>query len=421
MKLSASYDSDFPTESIRFINMGVVTRSSDDAIQRGVVDVDAGVITRVESIDDNSPVLDDASGRHIIDLRDHWLAPGLINCHDHLFNKRVRQAIPGVSMGELRRRINGQSDSLLAIEALRNAGEQLYNGVIAVRDLGVRNGVAFAVRDAISSGYATGPTILSAGSPVTMTGGHFVAMSVEADGPDAVRHAVRRQIHEGADCIKLMASGGLTGLPKERPDRVQFTVEELRAGVEEAHKAGRQVAVHAQARQAIKNAIDAGADSVEHGFYLDADLAEEMRERHVSFVPTINVPWNAVRRSRIAGDDELADYIDANVVKFHREAVKIAADAGVQIGAGTDSPGVMAEELELLVECGLSPQDAYTSATIAAARICGIDDLVGSIEVGKSADFIVTTQNPQADVSTLRDIQWVFMKGQKVRQPHTES
>lgn len=421
MKLSISHDSDFETESIRFINMGVVTKGPDDAIQRGVVDVDAGVITRVASIDDSSSLLDDASGRHVIDLRGHWLAPGLINCHDHLFNKRVRHAIPGVSMGELRRRINGQSDSLLAIEALRNAGEQLHNGVVAVRDLGVRNGIAFAVRDAINSGYATGPTILSAGSPVTMTGGHFVAMSVEADGPDAVRHAVRRQIHEGADCIKLMASGGLTGLPKERPDRVQFTVDELRAGVEEAHKAGRLVAVHAQAKQAIRNAIDAGADSVEHGFYLDADLAEEMRERNVSFVPTINVPWNAVRRSRIAGDDELADYIEANVVKFHREAVNIAAEAGVQIGAGTDSPGVMAEEIELLVECGLSSHDAFTSATIAAAQICGIGDQAGSIEVGKRADLVVTARNPQTEVSTLREVQRVFMKGREVRQPHTES
>src|SRR5690606_5902213 len=206
-----------------------------------------------------------------------------------------------------------------------NAQTVLTQGVTTVRDLGSRAGIAFAARDAFASGLTWGPRVLAAGQAVTMSGGHFARHSFETDGVVGVRAAVRRQVADGADCIKLMASGGLTGFPKEKPGHVEFGIEELSAGVEAAHAAERLTAAHAQAPEAIANAIEAGIDSIEHGFLMQPARAATLVERGVAFVPTLNTLVNTIEGMRVAGDSDLADVLEREILPGHQTAFKAAA------------------------------------------------------------------------------------------------
>jgi imidazolonepropionase-like amidohydrolase len=156
--------------------------------------------------------------------------------------------------------------SYLVLESAYQALRELYQGVTTVRDLGARHGIAVHLRNAIADGLVPGPSILAAGAAVTAKGGHFHVASCQADTADETRRAVREQLHAGADCIKLMASGGLVPVPNNKRS-VQYSVAELRAGVEEAHKPAKLVAAHAQAGQAIRSAVEASVDSIEHGVY----------------------------------------------------------------------------------------------------------------------------------------------------------
>lgn len=370
--------------------------------------VDSGRILSIGPSADPTGPHDDID---VFDAEGTWIVPGLIDCHDHLFNRGIQQIEPGIPIDIQRSRIFEASDSLLAITAMAHAQTVLTQGVTTVRDLGSRAGIALAVRDAVASGTAAGPRVLAAGQAITMTGGHFARHSLEADGADGVRAGVRRQLAAGADCIKLMASGGLTGFPKEKPGHVEFGVEELAAGVGAAHAAERRVAAHAQAPEAIANAIAAGVDSIEHGFLMDPNQALQLSERQIAFTPTLNTLVNTISGMRIAGDGDLAEILEREILPKHTAAFKAAAEAGVLIGAATDSTGLLVQELELMVELGMSAAEALRTATLNAAMICGVHSDRGVIAEGLAADLLVLTADPLREISALRRVGAVMVGG----------
>ncbi len=389
-------------------NAVIVGGDGGHSVVDATVVVQNGRIGAVGSREEALPVPDTGP---VLDLTGKWLIPGLINCHDHVFNKAVRNVRAGLPLADSRQKIFNKPDLYLVLESAFNVLQELHQGVTTICDLGSRRGMAIQLRNAIVDGLVLGPRILAAGEAVTMTGGHFYMVSRQADGPDEVRKAVREQLHAGADCIKLMASGGLTSLPSENPGQEQFTVEELQAGVEEAHKAGRRVAAHAQATLAVRNAVEAGVDSIEHGFFLDDDTVRVMRKQGTHFVPTLNVPINVVRQMRVAGDLDLVDYMEREVLAAHRDAFLRAADAGLLIAAGTDSAGLMAEELETMVDFGLSPAEALATATRDAAVVCDINSDTGTIEPGKLADMVILNENPLHDIRAVRNVVGVIRGG----------
>jgi imidazolonepropionase-like amidohydrolase len=249
-----------------------------------------------------------------------------------------------------------------------------------------------------------------------MTGGHGWFLGREADGAEAVRHAVRSELKAGAACIKLMASGGIYGHAEE-PGSPQLTVEELRVAVEEAHKAGRRVAAHAYSIEAIGNALSAGVDSIEHGSFIDRDTAGRMRESGTYLVPTMSVYRAMSERGAELGAPEYIRRKTAEVLEASREAFRLALEAGVPVAAGTDcgAPGhphgTLPEELTLMVESGASPIQALRLGTSAAADLLGLGDAVGSLGPGKRADLLAVGGDPTSEILALRDVRLVLRDG----------
>ena len=215
-----------------------------------------------------------------IDLSGFTLLPGLINCHVHLCFGAEADPV---------RALKDEPPALTALKVLRRAHETVEAGVTTVRDLGGREYVELAVRRAIAEGLFPGPRILGAGRPVCMTGGHGNFVGREADGPDDVRKAVREQLKAGVDVIKLIATGGVM-TPGVEPGSPQLTLDEMRAGVEEATKAGRRTAAHAQGSTGIADAVEAGITTIEHGIFLTDEIIAAMKRRGVFLVPTLAAP-----------------------------------------------------------------------------------------------------------------------------------
>ena len=226
------------------------------------------------------------NGHEVIDLEGRSIAPGIIDCHVHLC-------------------LDGSADpcdpcrmilsAVMTLKTARNAQLTLLAGVTTVRDMGAMNGVTLPIRNAVAEGIVPGPRILSSGRCICMTGGHGWPFGREADGEDEVRKAVREQIKAGVDVIKLMATGGVM-TPGVDPGAAQFTYEELKAGVEEAHKAGRRTASHAQGNQGVKNALRAGIDSIEHGVFLDDEAIQLFLDRKTALIPTISAPFHILEK-----------------------------------------------------------------------------------------------------------------------------
>lgn len=253
-----------------------------------------------------------------------------------------------------------------------------------------------------------------------MTGGHGWFLGREADGPDAVRRATREEMKAGAACIKLMASGGVYGQAEE-PGSPQLTVEEMSAGVEEAHKAGRKVAAHAYSVAAIGNALDAGVDSVEHGSFLNRETAGRMRDSGTYLVPTMSVYAAMSEKGPELGVPEYVRRKTAQVLEASREAFRLALELGVPVAAGTDcgAPGhphgTLPEELALMVEAGATPRQALRFGTSEAARLLGLEDELGSLKPGKRADLLAVAGDPLQNIRALSGVLLVLRDGAELR------
>jgi imidazolonepropionase-like amidohydrolase len=379
----------------------ITDAGSGYTLEDGAVVVDGGLIASVGPAGDLPP------GVRVHDLGDATLLPGLIDAHVHLVWS---------ASAEPHEVVNRESSAVTALRCAQNAALHLKAGVTTVRDVGATYGLSVDIARAVEAGILPGPGVVAAGRAIAMTGGHGWFLGREADGPEAVRHAVRSELKAGATCIKLMASGGVYGQAEE-PGSPQLTVEEMRAGVEEAHKAGRKVAAHAYSVAAISNALEAGVDSIEHGSFVDRETAERMRERGTCLVPTMSVYAAMSEKGPELGAPDYVRRKTAEVLEASREAFRLAHEVGVKIAAGTDcgAPGhphgTLSRELDLMVEAGATPAQALRYGTSAAADLLGLGDELGTLEPGKRADLLAVAGDPLQDVAALREVRMVVRCG----------
>ncbi len=320
-------------------------------------------------------------------------------------------------------------DTAIAIHNLRSA---LQAGITSVRDAcGAR--INLALRAAVRRGIFLGPRIVTAGRGLCMTGGHTAGLPGvrEVDSPAAVRQAVREERKAGADFIKLLSS--------HRTDWPELTDEEISAGVDEAHRLGLRVAIHAANSVSIRASVRAGVDTIEHGSFLDEEAAETMAQKGIVLVPTSWVKHDLA--ARLQSRDEIPagftatdpKEIEESAAWFGRcveqlpETMRIAKSFGVQIAAGTDfvmsdKPwALLPDEVAWLVRQGLTPGEAIRSATQIGAVALGLGDRLGTVEVGKCADLILVDRDPLADISALSAVTWVMKDGWPVpRSPEWE-
>jgi len=333
------------------------------------------------------------------DLQSRTLMPGLIDCHVHLRNDGV---------ADPRAQSVADTDAVAVLRSARNARRTLDAGVTTIRDCGSRNGIDFSLRVAAQQGLCDTPRLVLSGVMICMTGGHGWTLGFEADGPDGLRRAARTQIKAGADNVKLIASGGIL-TPGTEIGAPQFTVEEMTAAVEEAHAAGKTACAHAHGTTAIKNAIRAGVDSIEHGYLIDDEGIQMMLDRGTFLVATSAAVRNVVKHGVAAGiRPEVVRKAEA-AIERHVDGFKRAYKAGVRMAMGTDTGvpftdhGNNLDELAHLVEMGVPPMEAISIATSKSAELLRMSDRIGSIEVGKQADFVVVDGDPLRDITILQD------------------
>jgi imidazolonepropionase-like amidohydrolase len=359
--------------------------------------VQDGTIARV------APGNEIPSDADVLDLSSSTVLPGLIDCHVHLVFSASAYPLGDVLI---------EDDQRLLLRGVGAARQALRAGVTTVRDLGGRGGVTFRLRDAIDAGLIAGPRILAAGSPITITGGHCHFLGLEADGEAGVRVAARSQLKAGANCLKIMATGGRM-TPGTNIGRAQYSVQEIGAAVDEAARAHVTVAAHGLGTDGIRNAVQAGVNTIEHCNWLAADLtaafdeavASTMAERAIAMVPTL-VPMG---RATPAMREQIVD------------CMRRARTTGAPIAAGTDA-GVsntpfdsLPRELEILVsDLGLSPVEAIHAATGGAARAIGIAEKVGTLQAGRAADMLVVDGDPSVRITDLRAVRMVIKGGRKV-------
>ena len=336
-----------------------------------------------------------------VNLAGRTLLPGFIDCHVHLSMNAAAAPAPIVS----------PMDQMVAVlQASINALETLHGGVTTVRDCGAPHGVDFALRRAAEEGLCVTPRLLLSGRALCMTGGHgWHLIGREVDGPDQLRRAAREQLKAGADNVKLIASGGIL-TPGTNIGNPQFTIDEMKAAVEEAHFAGKTANAHAHGAEGIKRATQAGVDSVEHCYFIDPEGIDMMLARSTVLVATSAAVRNVVSYGVAAGIPRHITEKAESAIEAHVSGFKAAYKEGVRLAMGTDSGvpftrhGRNLDELIHLVDMGLSPQEAIRVATLDSARLLKLDNHIGSLDEGKCADLVVVDGNPLEDIQVLRGL-----------------
>jgi imidazolonepropionase-like amidohydrolase len=397
---------------MRWLTGGMVLDAAGERFLRGDIGVDGDRIAAVV------PAAAPESGDTVVDLDGCWLLPGLVDCHVHL-----TQPTDAPDPAAASRR----SDAEVALFTAAAARRTLAAGVTTARDVGGWNYVEMAVRDAINAGDIPGPRLSLAGrllSITTATVGYYPGMYEVADGADAVRRAVRRQLAAGADVIKVMATGAMLSSETEDARAIQFTLDELRAAVEVAHDNFRPVAAHAHARQGIVNAVEAGVDSIEHCTFADDEALEHIARAGTFVVPTICAGELLLREPGIV--EAMPDHLRQRMLEFndvHLATIRRAHELGVRIAMGTDAGtpgnhhGLNAHECVLMAtRCGLSPAESVRTATINAATLLRRQAEIGSLEVGKYADVIACANDPWDDIEELTRLVFVMKGGRIERQ-----
>lgn len=332
------------------------------------------------------------------------VTPGFFNCHVHILYPVGFKFDTQFSLMEK------------AFYAQKHCKEYLESGVTFIRVVGTEENYDLQIKEAIENHVIEGPHMYCASKVICMTGGHGWQEGIEADGKDACLKAVRTQLRSGVDLIKIMATGGVMTKGVE-PGNAQFTVDEMKVMIEEAHKAGRKTATHAQGLQGIKNALYAGIDSIEHGCFLDDECLERMKEQNTFLVPTLCAPQCIIDKGVENG---VAQYMVDKTLKVkdaHVESVKKAYEKGIPIALGTDAGTPFnyhnntAYEMELLARLNIPNMDILKMATINSARCVGVEKDYGSIEVGKQADLVCLNENPLENISNVRKINRVIQSG----------
>jgi len=357
-------------------------------------------------------------GAIAIDLSAATCLPGLIDVHTHLTSDPKDSGYAGLGVSVPREAITGA----------KNASKTLLAGFTTVRNVGAGNFTDVALRDGINEGDVPGPRMLVSGPPLGITGGHcdnnllpyefHYKEAGVADGPWAVRAKVREVVKYGADLIKVCASGGVLS-KGDQPGTPQYTVEELTAIVEEAHKLGRKVAAHAHGTQSIKDAIHAGIDSVEHSSLIDDEGIKLAKEHGTYLVFDIYNDDYILSHGAEAGMLPESIEKEKKIGRLQRENFRRAFEAGAKIAFGTDAGvyphGDNAKQFSKMVEWGMKPMDAIQAATIRAADLLGWSDKVGTLEAGHYADLVATNGDPLSDVKALESLTFVMKGGVVVK------
>jgi imidazolonepropionase-like amidohydrolase len=354
-----------------------------------------------------------AAGDTTIDLPDATLLPGLIDMHTHLTFDLNSLGYQGLGISTAREALHGA----------RNAKRTLEAGFTTVRNLGAFDYSDIALRDAINDGDVIGPRIVASGPALGITGGHcdenllppafhFQGAGV-ADGIEAVQHKVREVIKYGADVIKICATGGVLSKGDD-PNASQYTLEEMKAIVADAHRLGRRVAAHAHGAEGVRWASEAGVDSIEHGHFMDDAAIATMKKNGTYLVPTLFLTEYMQQHMKDSGVPDFSKQKMREVAAAAPVNVKKAFDAGVKVAFGTDAAvyphGLNAGEFHVYVKLGMTPLAAIQTATINASDLLGAKFNVGKLEPGKFADIIAVDGDPTKDVTILEHVKFV-MKG----------
>ncbi len=398
------------------VHAGRLIDGVGNAPQREVtVVVEGNLITAVEA-GYRAP----AAGDTVVDLRDATVLPGLWDMHVHITSEYNRGS-------QLESFTLNEGD--VALQGAYYAQKTLLAGFTTVRDLGSSMNAAIALRNAINKGFVPGPRIFAAGKAIATTGGHADPTNGWAprimgdpgpregviNGPlDAVA-AVRQRYKDGADTIKITATGGVLSVAKNGLNP-QFTEEEVRAVVATARDYGFKVAAHAHGAEGIKRAVRGGVDSIEHGTFLDDEAIRLMKEHGTFYVPTLSAGrWVADKAEDPNFFPALVRPKAAAIGPQIKGAFSRAYKAGVKIMFGTDTGvsahGDNAREFEYLVDAGMPPLEAIKAATIVPARFMDVADRMGSVERGKVADLVAVPGDPLADIRVLQRVRFVMKDG----------
>jgi imidazolonepropionase-like amidohydrolase len=391
----------------------------------GLIDPAAGTVARNQvilvkdgKIAEVGPKVNIPAGAEVIDLTNAWVMPGLMDAHTHL---TLDDLNTGAGLDAIYTR---ESSAMRALRGLRTAQDVLQAGFTTVRDVGNdANYAAVDLRDAIRRGWFTGPTILTTGKIIAPFGGQTARIPpeqgrfwlfeyIDADDKDEVRKAVRQNIYYGADAIKLVADNSA----------FYYTVEEIRAAVEESHAAGRPVSVHVMGGEAARNVILGGADSIEHGFDLSDKLLQLMKEKGTWLVGT-EFPLAHLQKLDPGGAMGPAKDLAGRIVDRLRRAYRI----GVKMAFGSDSvsnlPGknradMMLDYLDIWDAAGVPPAATLKTLTTNAALLLKVEKMRGAIAAGLAADIIATPANPLENIQALRQVKFVMKNGKVVK--HTK-
>jgi imidazolonepropionase-like amidohydrolase len=369
---------------------------------------------KVASITSNAPPMKEGI---LIDLPNATVLPGLIDAHTHL------TMTPSFGYQNLAISVPRE-----ALTGARNARVTLEAGITTVRNVGAHGYSDVALRDAVNAGDVPGPRMLVSGPALSISGGHcdqnllpyeyHATGEGQADGIEGVQHKTREIIKYGADLIKICATGGVLSKGDD-PNASQYTLEEMKAIVADAHRLGRKVAAHAHGAQGVIWASEAGVDSVEHGHLMNDEAIATLKKNGTYLVPTLYlVDWQRENATQ-ANLPEYARKKMEMVSQVGQANIKKAIAAGVKIGMGTDAAvyphGLNAHELEVYVRLGMTPLQSIQTATINDADLLGWSDKIGTIEPGKFADIIAVDGDPLEDITTLQHVKFVMKGGEVVK------
>lgn len=387
-------------------------------VRTGQMVANATILIEGERITAVGPNVAVPAGAEVVDLKNMTILPGLIDSHTHLTFSPGIGGVTGITISVPRQTLIGA----------RNARTTLLAGFTTVRNVGAHGYSDIALRDAINAGDVPGPRIVASGPALGITGGHcddnYLPWEFHhradgvADGVENVMGKTREVIKYGANVIKFCSTGGVLSLGDD-PKAAEFTLEEMKTIVAEAHRLGRKVAAHAHGGEGLKQAVMAGVDSIEHGTYIDDEGIRLMKEKGTYLVPTIYLTdWFLENYEKLGLPAQIIAKAK-EVMPAMKKNLTHAIQQGVPVAFGTDAAvyphGLNAREFAVLVRMGMTPLQAIQTATVNASKLLGMEDRIGAIEAGKLADLIAVEGDPTRDVTELERIKFIMKGGSIVK------